>query len=161
MDHESTQKQTRESAVKRLQQLWSMGVIPDLHAVVQQEANWTPAELSQLLRVDQRERWQAGHCKLVEEYLADYPLVTSEADATLDLIYNEYLLRKRLGHDVSAEKIIRRFPALSNIIQAQLQLDDFADEGSGDQPTLGVFDASSEMSTAEDSTGMPLKPASA
>jgi len=93
-----------------------MGAIPDLKAVIQKELNWTPSELSEVLRVDQRERWQAGHYKLVEEYLTDYPVIASDSDATIDLIYNEYLLRKRLGHDLSTKKIIQRFQALSDIL---------------------------------------------
>lgn len=123
-------KMTAQSASKELQRQWSMGVVPDLQNVLENHGGWTPVELSMVLRVDQRERWKAGHRKLVEEYLADYPAITTDTDALIDLVYNEYLLRKRLGYELSTESFLSRFHSIADTLQAQFQLDEMAESRS-------------------------------
>jgi hypothetical protein len=47
-----------------------------------------------VLRVDQREHWQAGECILAEAYLAGYPAVGADPESAVDLVYGEFLLRE-------------------------------------------------------------------
>lgn len=130
-----------KSATRRLQILWSMGVAPDLRDVLGTHSSWTAADLSTILRVDQRERWKAGNKKLVEAYLLEFPLVTEDQDALVDLVYNEYLLRKRLGHDFSCDLFVKRFPSLAETLLAQFQLDAMAGSSPSDhQSPSGVTD---------------------
>ena len=50
------------------------------------------AELARVLRVDQRQRWQAGQHVPAEDYLRRHPALSADTEAVLDLIFHEFLL---------------------------------------------------------------------
>lgn len=79
-------------------------------------------ELAQELRDDQRERWQNGQRPLVETYLNDHPQLHGNPEAVLDLVYNEYLLREKLGEQPSLEEYQKRFPDCARVLQRQIEL---------------------------------------
>jgi serine/threonine-protein kinase len=75
-----------------------------------------------VLRVDQRQRWQAGERVTAEDYLRRYPAVAADPDGALDLVYAEFLLREGLGERPSAEEYRRRFPDHADTLQAQIDM---------------------------------------
>src|SRR5205823_5408079 len=54
-------------------------------------------QLLLLLRGDMIARWQRGDRFLVEDYFRKYPLLRSDAEALLELVYLEALLREGQG----------------------------------------------------------------
>ncbi|WP_437191977.1 serine/threonine protein kinase [Planctomicrobium sp. SH527] len=69
-------------------------------------------------------RWAEGDRSLCEEYLNKLPETPKDSNSAVDLIYNEYLLRKQYGLNASFEMFASRFPEYSDAIQRQLQLED-------------------------------------
>lgn len=76
--------------------------------------------LTDVLRQDQRERWQRGERVLVESYLEQHPALSSDAAALLDLIESEIALREELGEAPQAEEYIARFASLRTPLSALL-----------------------------------------
>jgi serine/threonine protein kinase/tetratricopeptide (TPR) repeat protein len=72
------------------------------------------------LLADQRRRWQQGQAKLVEQYLTDYPRLSADEEGTVDLIYQEFLLRSELGQAPSLEEYVQRFPHHGPQLRVQL-----------------------------------------
>lgn len=107
---------------ERLWQLWQQGERPDLDAFLAWAGELTAEQLAAVLRVDQRARWEAGEGIQAEAYLARYPIVQTQEDCALDLIYNEYLIRTRLGQSVEADEYTRRFPPFAATLRLQIEL---------------------------------------
>src|SRR5262249_1275092 len=84
----------------------------------------TPAELVNLLRVDQRERWKLGERVWAEDYLQAFPVLSTAAEEVLDLIYGEFLLRQDLWESPSSEEYRQPFPQFPSHLHRQLQLDE-------------------------------------
>jgi predicted Ser/Thr protein kinase len=101
-------------------------------AFVAQAGPLTPLEVAAVLRLDQRERWQAGERVPAEEYLRRHPAVAASAEAAVDLVYGEFLLRERLGERPPVEEYRRRFPAYADTLQAQVELHRAMAAGAGD-----------------------------
>lgn len=82
------------------------------------------AELVDLLRLDQAERWRRGETPGAETYLAH---LTSRPDATpehaVELIYAEFCLRQSLGQRPVLAEYLERFPAHAERLRQQV---DFA-----------------------------------
>jgi WD40 repeat protein len=81
-----------------------------------------PAEVAAVLRVDQRQRWQAGERVPSEDYLRRYPAVAADPESALDLIYGEFLLREGLGERPAVEEYLARFPRYADTLRAQVAL---------------------------------------
>ncbi len=82
----------------------------------------TAVELAQELRLEQRQYWLAGSRVLVEAYLNDYPAVREDAEARLDLIYGEFLLREELNDAPDVEDFAVRFPESAVALRHQVAL---------------------------------------
>jgi tRNA A-37 threonylcarbamoyl transferase component Bud32 len=91
--------------------------------------------------LDMRQRWQRGEPLSVESYLATG--VFNDTDATLDLLYADYVLRSEHGQNPRVEEYTRRFPALAETLMRQFHLHDAMEA------------AYSEMTPPSDST-LPL-----
>ncbi len=92
-------------------------------------ATGDPAAFHELLLTEQSRRWEAGERALVEHYLQNHPEITSRAELILDLIYHEFLLRKRNGERPTVEEYVQRFPQLANRVRVQLELDHLISDG--------------------------------
>src|SRR5262245_37386562 len=110
-----------DAPADRLWALWRQGERPDLGAFLAQAGDLTPAQLAAVLRVDQRERWQAGERVPAETYLRQYPRVRAHADGLLDLVYNEFRLRDQRGEGPTAEEYLARFPDHAAALQPLLE----------------------------------------
>jgi hypothetical protein len=80
------------------------------------------SSLSESLRRDQRDRWARGERVPVESYVAQFPVLSDDTHALLDLIVQEFSLRQDAGESPSIEEYSDRFPALRNEISQALNL---------------------------------------
>jgi WD40 repeat protein len=76
-----------------------------------------------LLLADQRRRWQAGRPVPVEAYLERQPALQDNADAILDLVYNEVILREQRGEAPRAEEYLERFPRWAAQVRLLFEMD--------------------------------------
>ena len=75
----------------------------------------------ELIKLDLEHRWQRGLRKLVEDYADDVPDLA--ALLTVDLVFEEYHIRKNAGDQVSPTEIFKRFPALARELDGLFRLD--------------------------------------
>jgi tetratricopeptide (TPR) repeat protein len=74
-------------------------------------------ELLDRLRADQRSRWQLGESIYIETYLDECPQLRADAQAVLDLIGNEIVLRRERGDDPTLEEYLHRFQDLEALLR--------------------------------------------
>jgi eukaryotic-like serine/threonine-protein kinase len=79
--------------------------------------------LVQQLVADLRQRRRQGEPVLVESYLEQYPTLRADAEAAVDLIYNEILLREEAGEEPVLAEYVRRFPQWANQLQLQFEVE--------------------------------------
>jgi eukaryotic-like serine/threonine-protein kinase len=72
---------------------------------------------------DQTSSWTRGEGTPVEAYLARDPALSQDAEAILDLIYQEFVLRRDHGERPDPHEFIARFPDLAESLMLQLGLD--------------------------------------
>src|SRR5215470_15527008 len=99
-----------EDPAGRLWRLWQEGQRPEVGQFLAQAGALTPTQLAAVLRVDQRQRWQAGEHVPAEAYLERYPALQADPECALELIYGEFLLREESGAAHPLEELHRRFP---------------------------------------------------
>jgi WD40 repeat protein/serine/threonine protein kinase len=75
------------------------------------------------LLAEQRGHWQRGERIPVEDYLARHPRLAADAEAALDLITNEVLLRREQGEEVGLAEYLRRFPHWAGPLRAQFEVE--------------------------------------
>jgi WD40 repeat protein len=109
-------------AAERLAALWQQGERPDVDVFLAKVGPLPPSELAAVLRIDQRQRWQAGERVPAEDYLRRHPAVAAGVEAVVDLVYGEFLLRERLGERPDVDEYRGRFPHHADALQAQVEL---------------------------------------
>jgi serine/threonine-protein kinase len=114
---------------------WEQGDAPDVEAFLAEAGPLGIADRAAVLRVDQRQRWQASQGVEAEEYLQRHPEVCADAEAAVDLIFHEYLLRERLGERPGKQEYLERFPEYAGVLADQIELHR-AVAGSVSAPTL-------------------------
>jgi hypothetical protein len=113
----------KEDAARQLRRLWRTGQRPDVDAFLVQMGSLPPSEVVAVLRVDQDERWRIGERVKSERYLHSYRRLWAQSSShALDLIFNEFLIRERLGEQPSLEDFCRRFPPHADQFKARLEL---------------------------------------
>jgi tetratricopeptide (TPR) repeat protein len=81
----------------------------------------TANSLVAYLRVDQRKRWQQGDPVPVEAYLQQHPVLATDPEAVVDLIWNEWLLRQEQGAAPSFPALQQRFRQYEGSLLARFQ----------------------------------------
>src|SRR5262249_1302815 len=93
---------------------------------------------------DQRRRWEQGERVPVEAYLEQRPELAADADALLDLIVNEVVLRHERGEEASLAEYQARFPHLAAELTIQFEVDhavrSLGDAGPGDFPEVPGYE---------------------
>jgi hypothetical protein len=112
----------RLDAAEQLFQMWHSGQRPDVDAFLAAAGPLPPDTVAKVLRVDQRERRLAGERVPAESYLQRFPALRASAEAAVDLIYGEFLLRERDGERPTVEEYRQRFPEHAATLQAQIEL---------------------------------------
>src|SRR5262249_12957702 len=69
-----------------------------------------PAQLVEVLRDEQRQRWQGGERVLAEAYLQRHPTLQADVTLALKLVYQEVLLREERGEAPELAEYLERFP---------------------------------------------------
>jgi serine/threonine protein kinase len=90
----------------------------------------------QSLLDEQAAHWQRGEHIRVEDYLARHPRLQADHDGLVDLITNEFLLRRQAGEKPTLEEYRQRFPHLAGPLALQFEIEQAIDE-----ETLVVGDA--------------------
>src|SRR5260370_38824834 len=79
-------------------------------------------ELAARLQDEQRARWEQGQPTAVEAYLEQYPLLRTDDQAVLDLIYHEVLLRAERGETPQLNDYVQRFPHYQDQLRCQFEV---------------------------------------
>jgi predicted Ser/Thr protein kinase len=106
----------------QLGRLWCQGLRPDVDAFLARAGPLPAGQAAAVLRVDQFQRWQAGERVPAESYLRRHPALRAEAEAAVDLVYAEFLLREQLGERPEVAEYERRFPEYADVLRAQAEL---------------------------------------
>jgi hypothetical protein len=106
----------------RLLRLWQAEEYPDLDRFLAEAAPLSPVEFADVLRVDQRYRWESGERTSAEHYLTRYPQLLDDPESAVDFVYAELLLREQHGEDCGLETFVRRFPGLEETLRRQIVL---------------------------------------
>jgi serine/threonine-protein kinase len=114
--------ETPADAAEHLWQLWRQGQRPDLAVFLATTGPLSPAQLAAVLRVDQWQRWQTGERIQAEHYLRRFPGLRADAEAAVDVIFNEFLVRERLGERPDPDEHFRRFPEHAAVLRPQIEL---------------------------------------
>jgi tetratricopeptide (TPR) repeat protein len=80
---------------------------------------------SALLRMvceEQRLRWQRGDCLAAERFLANHPVLRTDEEGALDVIYNEVVLREERGERPNLDEYVERFPQYASSLKQQFSL---------------------------------------
>jgi predicted Ser/Thr protein kinase len=94
-----------------------------------------PSDVLGVFCADQRRSWRAGQPRPVEEYLRLRPELGTDAEALLELVYNEYVCRRDRGEHPDLHGFLARFPAVAEALRRQLLVDDlFAEDETQDRP---------------------------
>lgn len=102
--------------------LWRQGNQPDVKVFLALGGVTNPEMIAAVLRVDQRERRLRGESVAAEMYLSAFPAVGADAEAVVDLVFAEFLLREELGEQPALEEFVRRFPEHAEAIRLQIEL---------------------------------------
>jgi serine/threonine protein kinase len=79
--------------------------------------------LNELIKIDLTQRWQRNVSRTLEEYFDEYR-DTFDGPFPCELVYEEFRIRKQLGHDVSVEQYVQRFPEHEKRLRRLLEADD-------------------------------------
>src|SRR5688500_7945873 len=70
-------------------------------------------------------RWQAGGPPDAAAVLADHPELGNNRPLALDLVYEEYCLRREAGEHVELDEFCARFPEYADSFRKLIETDDF------------------------------------
>jgi WD40 repeat protein/serine/threonine protein kinase len=102
--------------------LWEEGPPPDLNAFLAAAGGMSPVQLAGVLEIDLWQRWQRGERVPAEHYLDAHPILQTDPECAVRLVYAEYLLREHHGETPSLEEYAQRFPALADRLKGQVEL---------------------------------------
>src|SRR5262249_29176695 len=66
-------------------------------------------EVGSRLAREMRRRWRGGERPAAEDFLNQHPELWQRPEAAIDLIYEEYCLRRAAGESGGEQEIVRRF----------------------------------------------------
>jgi hypothetical protein len=73
---------------------------------------------------EQRTRWDAGERPPIEEFLSRPGGLSEDADAVVDLVYQEFVIRRLRGESPEPAEYLLRFPAWSEALIRQFAVDE-------------------------------------
>lgn len=115
---------SKEDLSAQFSALWRQAEKPDLSAFLARAGAISAEQLSQILCADQRERWLQGERPATEHYLDIYRSSHPSSEYAVDILYNEFLVRKEIGEAPTVHDYRDRFPELVERLQAQVSLAD-------------------------------------
>jgi hypothetical protein len=73
---------------------------------------------------EQQARWNSGERPPAEDFLASHPALGDDAEAALDVIYQEFVIRRAQGESPCPEDYFKRFPAWADGLMRQFAVDE-------------------------------------
>jgi serine/threonine-protein kinase len=146
-----------DDVAERLLGLWRRGERPDVDAFLAREGPLEAVEVAALLRIDQQRRWQTGERIQAEAYLLRHPVLRTDPDAAVDLVYGEFLLREQLGERPDVTDYVNRFPDYAEVLKAQIDLHRAVAGATSQRSGLTPADAETLAPSAPAPTG-PARP---
>jgi tetratricopeptide (TPR) repeat protein len=122
-----------------------------------ESASPAEGELLAILLNHQRRAWRRREGAPVELYLAQEPALRANAQAALDLIYQEIVLREEAGESPILDEYLQRFPELATELRCLFELEDALDRSPSTQSD-GNPDVAVEDSGAAAPPGFPSIP---
>jgi serine/threonine protein kinase/WD40 repeat protein len=107
---------------RQLWLLWRQDQRPDLEQFLAGRDGLSPAELADVIRVDQRERWLRDERLRAETYLQRFPVLTGDTEAAVEVVWAEFLLREEVGEALPLDDYLDRFPQYAERLRLQEQL---------------------------------------
>jgi hypothetical protein len=104
--------------------MWRHAERPDLRTFLAAVGKITAEQLSQILCVDQRERWMRDERPETEYYINIYRSSQPSSEYAVDILYNEFLVRREIGEAPTVDEYRDRFPELVEQLQVQVNLRD-------------------------------------
>ncbi len=120
------------------EQRWNNGQRPDLSAFLRETGPLPLAQLAAVVLLDQRFRWrepepegtvrpgaatfQPDESMWVEAYFRQFPDLQADAEIAVDLLFNEFLLREKLGKPPEFDEYASRFPQHAAAMKDQIEL---------------------------------------
>ena len=103
------------NAVHEFEALWRQTRNPAIEPFLPDEGDPLRLRLLiELVRIDQEHRWQRGEHQLLEQYLADWPELTSQPAAIQELLDAECLTRFCLEDSPTRDELRQRFPQFAD-----------------------------------------------
>ncbi len=107
---------------ERLLIRWQQGERVDVDTFLESTGQLSAGQLAAVLRLDQHRRWHSDDRFPVERYFERYPQLDADAEAAVDMIFHEFLLRERLGECPESGEYADRFPAYAGPLRDQIAL---------------------------------------
>ncbi|HEY7422786.1 MAG TPA: protein kinase [Gemmataceae bacterium] len=118
---------------RQFAELWEQEPRPDAGQFLADAGDVRPAQAGEVLRLDQRQRWQRGERPRLDEYLKVYPALRADVDQLLASVRQEFLLRQQHGESPSVGEYLRLFPEYSDLLRQALSVSEASEEESGDK----------------------------
>jgi serine/threonine-protein kinase len=135
---------------------WQAGTAGDVRTFLAGTGPLPPEQVVAVLLVEQRERWQRGQRVPAETYLAWCGDVRASAEAAVELIFGEFLLRRRRGEAPQVSEYQIRFPQHADWLAKQVALHEALHSGSeGQSPTSADEQTPLPVAAAPSPSGWP------
>ena len=115
---------SNETPSAQFSAMWRHAERPDLKTFLAAAGKINAEQLSQILCVDQRERWMRGESPETEYYLNVCRSLHPSSEYAVDILYNEFLVRREIGEAPTVDEYRDRFPELVEQLQVQVNLRD-------------------------------------
>ena len=73
---------------------------------------------------EQKNGWDRGERPSIENLMARYPTLRADTEATLDVIYQEFVIRRALDESPCPEDYLGRFPDWTDALVRQFAVDE-------------------------------------
>jgi predicted hydrocarbon binding protein len=113
---------SNETPSAQFSAMWRRAEGPDLKTFLAAVGKISAEQLSQILCVDQRERWMRGERPETEYYLKVCRSLQPSSEYSVDILYNEFLVRREIGEAPTVDEYRDRFPELVEQLQVQVNL---------------------------------------
>jgi serine/threonine protein kinase len=110
-----------DRAVRSLEEAWRRGEPHLERHWAEHDPDGTTSVLAALVKADLRCRFARGRRPAVNDYLDCFPILRTENDRVLSLIYEEFCLREEQGEQPDAESFCERYAPWRDSLASQLK----------------------------------------
>ncbi|WP_406700949.1 protein kinase [Singulisphaera sp. Ch08] len=95
----------------------------DIRERLARDEGLSPADVVELVCVDQLRRWRQGEFIPSEAYFGLHPALRADGEEAFELAYAEFALREELGETPTLDEFLWRFPQHSERFRIQIAMD--------------------------------------